>query len=215
MTPPMSEEDLNNWRGGKLYRPLIKEIDRLRAENKAFSDQIFELIADQVKVSTKCVEQEALILRRNQRVAALESHSVLVHAEVEIADLTAKLEAAQKQSAHATKCLAEADDENDKLEAALQTAREALNILVAQFDTENGLGSCGAESTAMASSAAFPSRTADSAGAIIGPQAQQSYREQAISFAYGNVHMSNSNVTREMVAAEYDKLHPQAQQEGK
>lgn len=33
-------------------------------------------------------------------------------------------------------------------------------------------------------------------------------RDQAISFAYGNTHMSNPAVTREMVAAAYDRLHP-------
>ncbi len=31
-------------------------------------------------------------------------------------------------------------------------------------------------------------------------------REQRISFAYGNVHLHNPNVTRDMVAAECDKL---------
>jgi len=33
-------------------------------------------------------------------------------------------------------------------------------------------------------------------------------REHIISFAYGNVHLHNPAVTREMIEAEYDKLHP-------
>jgi hypothetical protein len=34
-------------------------------------------------------------------------------------------------------------------------------------------------------------------------------RAHAISFAYGNVHLHNPAITREGIAAEYDKLHPE------
>ncbi len=41
-----------------------------------------------------------------------------------------------------------------------------------------------------------------------GPMTPEQRRTQAISFVYGNCHMSNPNVTREMVEAAYDRLHP-------
>lgn len=37
------------------------------------------------------------------------------------------------------------------------------------------------------------------------------HREQTISFAYGNVAMHNPKITREMVAAQFDKLFPPAE----
>lgn len=40
------------------------------------------------------------------------------------------------------------------------------------------------------------------------PPTPEERRRQAISFAYGNVRMSNPDVTIEMVEAAFDKLHP-------
>jgi imidazoleglycerol phosphate dehydratase HisB len=39
------------------------------------------------------------------------------------------------------------------------------------------------------------------------PMTDAEYREQCISFAYGNVHLHNPAVTREMVTQIYDELH--------
>ena len=43
----------------------------------------------------------------------------------------------------------------------------------------------------------------------MGHEEQAAYRrQQAISFAYGSVRLSNPDVTIEMVEREYDRLHP-------
>ncbi len=39
------------------------------------------------------------------------------------------------------------------------------------------------------------------------PMTDEERREQAISFAYGNLVLDGCKVTREMIEAEYDKLH--------
>jgi hypothetical protein len=40
------------------------------------------------------------------------------------------------------------------------------------------------------------------------PMSAAERREQAISFAYGNVSLHNPSITKEMVAKAYDELHP-------
>ncbi len=47
-----------------------------------------------------------------------------------------------------------------------------------------------------------------------GPMSLEQRRAQAISFVYGNCHIENPNVTREMVEAAYDRLHPPQEAKG-